>query len=202
MFSGLMLVTNKGDRNTEDYIGFVSHWIDIGVTSVQLREKFLSYQERLDFGIRLSRVLVEKKIPLIVNDDLALALELGAEGLHLGQSDGSIIEARKALGKNKILGLSASTRQQVEIANDLDLDYLGVGPVFPTRNKQTDTITNLEGLKEICLISKHPVIAIGGIDQSNADAVLNCGAKGIAAIGMFENNVNIISIVQKIRGRL
>ncbi|MFC4892711.1 thiamine phosphate synthase [Pseudofrancisella aestuarii] len=184
----LILVTNKQDQPISDYLEFIKICATSGITSVQLREKTLSGHDLLLFGQKLKKLLDALNIPLIVNDNIELCLKLNAYGLHLGQSDGNIQKAKELLGPNKILGLSTNNLEQIKIANNLPVDYLGVGSIFPTRNKPNiETIWGINNLKEAYKISKYPIVAIGGINNTNAKNVLQTGAYGIAAIEAFHN---------------
>lgn len=199
-FLKLMLVTHKLDNTWEDYLDFITIAAGSGITAVQLREKHLRMPDLIKWGKQLQAILKPRSIPLIVNDHIELCLELNAEGLHLGQGDGDPCEARKALGQDKMIGLSIDTMAQAHIANQLPIDYIGVGAIFPTRHKQNvETIWGLQSLKQVTRISKHPVIAIGGIDKTNANLVMKAGAKGIAAIGAFHDAQDVEISTQDLR---
>jgi thiamine-phosphate pyrophosphorylase len=122
-------------------------------------------------------------VPLIINDRLDIALAVDADGLHIGQSDLPYKVARKLLGKNKIIGLSVENMEQARMANDLDVDYIGISPVFSTPTK-TDTQKpfGLEGIREIAAFSRHQSVAIGGINTNNAADIIRAGAHGIAVV--------------------
>lgn len=183
----LMLITNKKDKPLGEYLEFIRLCAQSGITSVQLREKDLSYDELREFGKQLLVLLKPFGIPLIVNDNANLAYELDADGVHLGQSDGNILEARALLGPNKIIGLSVYSSEQMLIANTLPIDYVGLGNVFSSKTKSEISVLGCDGFKKIALLSNHPVIAIGGIKVSNAGEVMRSGAHGIAAIGLFHD---------------
>lgn len=187
----LMLVTNKGSCPKPEYLQFIEACLKAGVTCVQLREKILGYKQLLSFGYEIKRLCKSYKIPLIVNDNLKLCIELGADGLHLGQNDEDVIYARKLLGTKKTIGLSVNTIEQVRQSENLPIDYLGVGSIFATNNKpDVKTIWGLKGLAEVTNISSHSIIAIGGINEQNAPYVMRAGASGIAAIDAFHNSKN------------
>lgn len=187
----LMLVTNKGDTPLLDYLKFIEACADAGITSVELREKGLNFKELLEFGQELQKILQPKGIPLIINDSLDLCLKLKADGLHLGQEDGNIAKARAALGPDKILGVTVNTLKQLETANNEPVDYVGIGAIFPTKNKiNVKRVWGVKELAEAVPLSRHPVVAIGGIDQSNAEAVMKAGVAGIAAIGVFHDAID------------
>jgi thiamine-phosphate pyrophosphorylase len=178
-----MLVTDRGQTSLPDYLDFIKTCAVSGVTSVQLREKNASFEFLFEFGAKLKEILTSLNIPLIINDFPELAFQLNAEGVHLGQTDGCPIEARAFLGKSKILGLSIETNEQLIQANPFPLSYVAASTVFPAKSKQnTKTLWGLEGLSNLVKQSKHPVVAIGGIDLTNVRAVLEAGASGIALV--------------------
>lgn len=187
----LILVTNKSQSDLQKYLDFIAVCAKSGLTAVQLREKNLNANDLIAFGKRLKTLLHPFNIPLIVNDDLALCLELNADGLHLGQTDGSVITARKYLGHEKTIGLTVNTLAQVELANNLPIDYIGVGAVFPSNNKpDAQTIWGCDSLKQAASIASHPIVAIGGINTSNAALVMKTKVTGIAAIDAFHQSKN------------
>lgn len=185
-FWQLTLVTNKGSAPAAPYLEFIKVCLKAGITCVQLREKSLPQEELLHFGSSLKRLLDLYNIPLIVNDDIDLCIKLSAFGVHLGQSDTEVTKARSALGADRIIGLSVNTIKQIQNSLTLPIDYIGVGAIFPTHNKpDVETIWGLSGLSQASLVSSRPIVAIGGIDESNTFSVINSGADGIAAIGAF-----------------
>ncbi|MBS0350724.1 MAG: thiamine phosphate synthase [Proteobacteria bacterium] len=187
-FHRLTLITNKGELPTQAYLKFVELCVNAGVTCVQLREKLLSRKKLLYFGQSLKNLLDLNNIPLIINDHIDLCVQLNAAGVHLGQSDGDPIKARSILGSSKLIGLSVNTLQQVQSSNFLPLDYIGIGAIFPTKNKfDIETIWGVAGLKKALKIAAHPIIAIGGINENNIFSVINCGVQGVAAIGAFHD---------------
>lgn len=189
-FCKLTLVTNKSHHPTEKYLHFIRQCVNAGITTVQLREKGLS-QDLFTFGRDLKNILDSADVQLIVNDHVDLCMELDAAGVHLGQKDGDIIKARKQLGPNKIIGLSVNSIEQIEAANHLPIDYIGLSAVFPSKTKpDVEKIWTLNGLVQAAKIAKHPIVGIGGITLSNAYDVLQAGAYGIAAIGVFHDAAN------------
>lgn len=188
----LILVTNKGTQNTKDYLNFVTACVLAGVSAVQLREKTLFYDQLFNFALQLRNTLQPLNTPLIINDDWRLCLEINADGVHLGQSDGDILQARKALGPEKLIGQSVDWPEQIPLANQLPLNYIGIGAIFPTSSKTN--VSNYWGigtLKTAVEDSLHPVVAIGGITELNASAVFNAGASGIALISTLHHAKNL-----------
>ena len=184
-----MLVTHKLHHPLLPYLDFIRTSIASGVTSVQLREKTLSRDELLAFGQALQDILIPLHIPLIINDHVDIALALQADGVHLGQQDMHPSEARKILGDKVLIGWSVDTEAQLHIANTLPIDYVGIGAIFPTKHKSDiTTIWGLDGLARAAHISKHPIVAIGGIEMHNIPDILAAGADGIAGIGLFHSH--------------
>jgi thiamine-phosphate pyrophosphorylase len=199
-FYKFMLVTNRGDVPLEQYLQFIKVCANSGITSVQLREKNTSHESLFQFGIKLKKILDPYNIPLIVNDNVDLALKLDTEGVHLGQSDGNPKVAREILGSDKIIGVSIETLADLYTANELPIDYIGVGAVFPTFSKpDVATIWGIDGLRDLSAIAKHPIIAIGGINESNLMSVMSAGANGIATIGAIHEATNPNLTVKQFR---
>lgn len=154
-----------------------------GVTAVQLREKETSTKEFMEIAYRLKKVLENTDIPLIINDRVDIALAIDADGVHLGQNDMPYNEARKLLGNEKIIGLSVESIEQALEANRFNVDYLGISPIFttPTKN-ELKTEWGIDGLRKLRSQTDHTLIAIGGINASNAQAILEAGADGLAVV--------------------
>ena len=195
----LILVTNKGKTRLDAYLNFITRCAEAGITSVQLREKNSAYADLLSFGKDIQDILKAFQIPLIVNDNPQLALELDAKGLHLGQNDGDVILARKLLGKDKIIGLTVNSVKELLEANNLPVDYLGISTIFPSTNK-TDTtrIWGSEGLVSLRKLTTKKLIAIGGINETNAYIVMHSGADGIAAIAAFHESTDPVKTTRQL----
>jgi len=150
--------------------------VDGGATVVQLRLKGAPTDEIVERG----RTFAALSATFVVNDDVEAALRLAADGVHLGRSDEG---AERALEEGLLLGLSAVTVDEAADAEARGASYVGAGPVWPTPSKQdADPAIGLEGLEEICVAVSIPVVAIGGIDVSNARACIEAGAAGVAVI--------------------
>lgn len=154
-----------------------------GADAVQLREKHADSREFLALARALVSRLQPMGIPLIVNDRADIALAAGAAGLHVGQSDLPPEDARRLMGENAIIGLSVETREELLAAEKLDIDYVGISPVFATPTK-TDTLApwGLDGLRWAREHSPLTLVAIGGIHRENAAAVLEAGAHSLAVV--------------------
>ncbi|MCC5901210.1 MAG: thiamine phosphate synthase [Halomonas sp.] len=154
-----------------------------GITMVQLRDKHASDEHMIAQAKRLKAVLAGSGVPLIINDRLVVAVESGADGLHVGQSDTAVQEARQTLGSNAIIGLSINTLTQLQDAPFELLDYVGLGPVFATATKQDHAQPiGFEGLAQLASACQLPCVAIGGLKAEHAARVKAAGADGSAVI--------------------
>ena len=154
-----------------------------GVSMVQLRDKQATTQERVTLARALMQVLKGTGVPLIVNDDLEAALASGADGAHIGQSDGSPQRARALLGPDRILGLSCETAERVTASRGMEVDYLGLGPVFATGTKADhEHPVGLAGLAALVSRTDLPTVAIGGLKASHAADVRAAGADGLCVV--------------------
>jgi thiamine-phosphate pyrophosphorylase len=161
-----------------------------GVTMVQLREKDASTREFYEIALEVQKITKKHNIPLVVNDRLDIALAIGAEGLHLGQSDLPLREARRLAGE-MFIGVSAHTVEQALLAEAGGADYLGVGAVFPTGSKADADTIGLERLREIRAAVHIPAVAIGGIGSANVSAVMAAGVEGAAVISAILSQPDI-----------
>jgi thiamine-phosphate pyrophosphorylase len=178
----LYLVTNRSMLTNGSLPELVHKAVENGVTAVQLREKECSTRKFIRLAIDLKKILDPLHVPLIINDRVDVAMAADASGVHLGQNDMPVSIARKLLG-DKVIGLSVETENDLFNADALDVDYLGVSPIFKTPTK-TDTINEwgLEGLKKISEMTNYKLVAIGGINKENAKSVMANGADGIAVV--------------------
>jgi len=180
---GLYLVTDRGLCGHRPLADVVLQAIRGGASCVQLREKGASTRAFVEEARRIKELMAPFRVPLIINDRLDVALAVGADGVHVGQDDMPYEIARKLMGPKAIIGLSVETWEDVERAERLDANYLGVSPIFATPTK-TDTkgAWGLDGLARIRAFSRHPLVAIGGLNAANAEAVVMAGADGVAVV--------------------
>ena len=149
------------------------------------REKDAESREFLEAAKACMEICKSSGVPLLINDRVDIALACNADGVHVGQSDISAREVRELLGPAKIIGVSCKTPAQAEQAWNDGADYIGCGGVFPTTTKENNPTLGFEGLKAVCLASKLPVVAIGGINATNAGSVMELGIpnlKGVAVV--------------------
>jgi thiamine-phosphate pyrophosphorylase len=180
----LYLVTDENISRGRSIIEIVRLAVEGGVTMVQLREKELSTNEFIEKAKELKKILVPFHVPLIINDNVDVALAVEADGIHIGQSDMSYEMVKKIIPEEMIIGLSVETMEQAYEAEKYKLDYIGVSPVFstPTKTNFNEKPWGLEGLKKLRNFSKHKLVAIGGINNINASDVIKAGADGIAVV--------------------
>ena len=160
----------------------VAEAIDGGATFVQLREKHLDHDAFVAEARELKALCALHHVPFVINDDVSIALEVGADGVHVGQSDMEAGSVRDLIGPDRILGVSAETVEQALLAERRGADYLGVGAVFPTGSKDDAEAVSRETLAAICAAVKIPVIAIGGITLDNLPTLAGTGICGVAVI--------------------
>lgn len=179
----LYLVTDRDLSLGRPLEEIVSEAVAGGVTMVQLREKDAATGEFVELGRRLMSLLKPLGVPLIINDRVDVALAVDADGVHIGQSDMSYADARRLLGPEKIIGLSVENFEDLESANKLDVDYIGISPVYGTPTK-TDTAEpfGLEGLRKAVEMSVHPTVAIGGMNVATVGKVIAAGTDGVAVV--------------------
>ncbi|MCQ2129959.1 MAG: thiamine phosphate synthase [Bacteroidales bacterium] len=179
----LYLVTDRPLSLGRDIDWIVEEAVKGGASMVQLREKDCSTREFIELAAKLKETLKPLGVPLLINDRVDVALAVDADGVHIGQSDMPYETARKLLGPDKIIGLSVENMDDIRVANGLDVDYVGISPVYSTHTK-TDTAApfGLDGLREAVKLSVHPTVAIGGMNMKTAKDVMACGTDGIAVV--------------------
>ncbi|MDE7303970.1 MAG: thiamine phosphate synthase [Oscillospiraceae bacterium] len=153
-----------------------------GATCIQLREKELDEAAFLEEAVALKKLCGSYGVPLIINDNIDIAVKCGADGVHVGQSDMEAANVRKAVGDKMIIGVSAQTVEQALAAQSAGADYLGVGAVFPTSTKLDASEVSHQTLKEICAAVDIPVTAIGGINKNNIAELSGTGVDGVALV--------------------
>jgi len=177
------VITDRRVAGERDILDVVRAAIRGGATVIQLREKEATTREMIRLGEALHEITRQAGIPLIVNDRVDVALAIDAEGVHVGQDDMPAAVARRLIGPDKILGVSAETVAQALEAQRDGADYLGVGDVYGTPTKpNAGPPIGVEGLAEIARAVSIPVVGIGGITPENAAAVIDAGAVGVAVI--------------------
>ena len=163
-----------------------------GITFLQLREKKLSEGEFIKEAREMKKLAAQYQIPFVINDNIKVALEVDADGVHIGQDDMSVEEARKLLGEDKIIGVSAHNVKEALKAQKGGADYLGVGAVCATSTKKDANVVSKEEIKKIKEAVDIPIVAIGGIKKDNIDALTGTGIDGVAVVSAIFGAKDII----------
>ena len=180
---GVYLVTDRSLCRNRPLEDIVLQSVQGGVSYVQLREKDITTRFFVEEARAIKKILEPYQVPLIINDRIDVALACGAEGVHIGQDDMPYAIARKLMGPKAIIGLSVEDWKDFEESESLDVDYIGVSPIFTTPTKiDTKGAWGLDGLAKIKAFSRHPLVAIGGINETNATDVIAAGADCIAVV--------------------
>ena len=170
-----------------------------GVTIVQLREKNLGFDEFVAEAIKIKELCHSYGVPLIINDNLEVALKCGADGVHVGAEDIPVFEIRKKAGSDFIIGATAKTVDQAVTAQNGGADYLGVGAVFPSPTKTNAIRITKEKLNKICSSVSIPVVAIGGINSDNVKEIYGGGMAGIAVVSAIFSAENITEATKELK---
>lgn len=195
----LYLIADDKACSPKPLIAAVEEVIDHGITCVQLRMKNQHLEEVYAQAKRLHALLKPRHIPLIINDYVEIAQAIDAEGVHIGQSDKPYAWVRQQLGYKKMIGLSIENIQQAEHCKLFDCDYFGASPIFttPTKSDASPPI-GLTNLKKITAILSKPIVAIGGINESNINLVLSTQISGIALASGIFSSINPQQTAQKL----
>ena len=180
----LYLVTDRDLVRGRSVVEVVRSAVDGGVTAVQIREKDLEAAAFLNEAAEVKKVLLDRGVPLFVNDRADIALAAGADGLHVGQTDLPAATARRLIGPEMLLGVSVSTEDEARKALADGADYVSVSPVFLTPTKpDADAAVGLAGIRRIRrAVGTAPVLAIGGIDTTNARSIVTAGSDGVSVV--------------------
>jgi thiamine-phosphate diphosphorylase len=179
---GLYLVTDRSALKGKDLFKILPDSLRAGLDMVQFRDKEANDTDFLETAAKIKDLLKEKQVLFIINDRIDIALALDADGVHLGREDVPVEVARRILGRKKIIGFSAGSLEEALNAAEKNVDYIAIGAVFPTPVKPDYRITGLETLKQAVKQIKIPLIAIGGINESNIGDVTATGVKRIAVV--------------------
>jgi len=178
----LYLVTNRYQDSLENFLEKVETACRSGVTIIQLREKNLTTNQYYQLAKQVKEITDAYQVPLIIDDRLDICLAVDAAGLHIGDDELPVSVARKVLGPEKILGVTAKTVKRALEAETSGADYLGTGAIFPTTTKENAPITLISTLKTICQTVAIPVVAIGGLTSENIDQLAATGIAGVAVV--------------------
>lgn len=178
----LYLVTDSTGRTDEDFLAIVSRACEGGVTLLQLREKERGGRDYLRLARLVKSVADRFHVPLLIDDRVDVALAAGAAGVHVGQEDLPVAEARRLLGPDKIVGATAKTVPQALEAFEQGADYLGTGAIFPTTTHVKTVLTPVSTLCDVCRAVPIPVVAIGGLNAENLAVLEGAPISGVAVV--------------------
>ena len=185
--TSLYFITDSTGFSEEEFLRRIEAALRGGVTLLQLREKDRTTREYLDLARKVHALTKRYGVPLIIDDRLDIAMAIGAEGVHLGQSDLPIDLARQLLGPDRIIGATAKTVPQALEAYQQGADYLGVGAIYPTTTKVKTVLTSADTLRDICAAVPIPVNAIGGLNRDNIDVLSGIPIGGICVVSAIMN---------------
>ena len=195
----LYLCTDSGINSYYDIQECVRQAILGGVTIVQVREKNKKTEEIYLIADRIKKVTDAYNVPLIINDNIDVALKINEDGIHIGQDDISCLEARKILGKNKIIGVTVTTLEQAKRAIEQGATYLGVGAIYKSTTKKDAKIVSHEELLKILNFCKIPIVVIGGINENTIPNFKNYNISGYAMIRPILGKENITESAMKLK---
>ena len=195
----LYLVTDRGLMSTPTLEEAVEQAISGGVTLVQLREKTASSLEFYRTAQKVKRITDASRVPLIIDDRVDIALAVGADGVHVGQSDLPASVIRSLIGKDKIVGVSASTLEEAVRAREDGADYLGVGAMFATGTKTDAELVGMDELKKIRSAVDLPIVVIGGINRKTVPLFAGTGIDGIAVVSALMAAENIAGEAKRLK---
>lgn len=193
---------NFPELSIEEAVEKIIEILEAGVSSYQFRDKgtvYRSQNQRMATVLKLQEAAMDLHIPFIINDDLELACKIQADGVHLGQQDRAVAEAREKLGLQKYIGLSVRNKQELLAAQESEADYLGIGPIYPTSSK-SDAAEPLgeEQLSQLLRVNEKAIIGIGGITVESLNPLSQMPLDGVAVISLLTRATNPQNIVRKI----
>lgn len=195
----LYAITDRHWLNGKTLYSQVELALKGGATMIQIREKDLDENAFLKEAEQIQSLCAKYCVPFIVNDNVELAVKIGADGVHVGQSDMAAKDVRALIGKDKILGVSAQTVEQALEAQKCGADYLGTGAIFPTGSKDDAQVLGVQTLKEICSAVNIPVVAIGGISKDNILELKKSGIAGVSVISAIFAQSDIVAATAELK---
>ncbi|WP_077612167.1 thiamine phosphate synthase [Clostridium sp. Marseille-P2415] len=198
----LYAVTDQACAGEKNLIKQIGEALSSGVTLLQLREKHLDKKAFLEEAIMVRELTNHYNIPLIINDDVEIALQCGADGVHVGQDDLPPAKVRRLIGPDRILGVTAKTIEQAKKAWEDGADYIGSGAVFQSTTKKEALPITMEQLCDICRSVPIPVTAIGGITYENVSSLRGTGIAGIAVVSGIFGQKDIPAAVRTLKERV
>ncbi|ONI41181.1 thiamine-phosphate diphosphorylase [Candidatus Epulonipiscium fishelsonii] len=195
----LYLVTDSTYNNEAEFLKIIEEACKSGITLVQLREKNKTTREYIEIGLKVKNITDAHNIPLIIDDRVDVVLAIDASGVHVGAEDMPVHIARKILGKNKLIGATAKTIEVATKAMNDGADYLGVGAIYPTTTKVITKITKVSTLNDIVAAVNIPVVAIGGLNETNLDILNGSKIDGIAVVSAIMKSKQVEKDTKNLR---
>ena len=199
--SSLYFITDSTPYSEEEFLHRVEEALAGGATLLQLREKERTTREYLQLAARVHEIALKYQVPLIIDDRVDVALAVGAEGVHVGQSDLPVVDARRLMGPDKIVGATTKTVSQALEAYEQGADYLGVGAIYPTTTKVKTILTSTDTLREICEAVPIAVNAIGGLNKDNIDVLEGIPIAGICVVSAIMKSADPRLAAQELKAR-
>ena len=198
--SSLYFITDSTPYSEEEFLRRVEALAG-GATLLQLREKERTTREYLQLAARVHEIALKYQVPLIIDDRVDVALAVGAEGVHVGQSDLPVADAGRLMGPDKIVGATTKTVPQALEAYEQGADYLGVGAIYPTTTKVKTILTSTDTLREICEAVPIAVNAIGGLNKDNIDVLEGIPIAGICVVSAIMKAADPRQAAQELKAR-
>lgn len=198
----LYAITDRTWLNGRSLEDVVEQSLMGGVDIIQLREKNLDFNSFLESAIKIKKLTEKYNVPLIINDNIEVCRQSNADGVHIGQGDTPLSKARKVLGKDKIIGVTAKTIQQALEAQLNGADYLGVGAMFGSTTKKDAIPLTFQQLADIRKSITIPIVAIGGINANNIDKFANTNVDGIAVVSAVYGQTDIKSATENLLAKI
>lgn len=198
----LYLVTNRDKLTDEEFFQTVEQSLKGGVSLVQLREKTAPAREVIEIAKKLKKLCHSYNVPLLVDDRVDIALAADLDGVHLGNDDMDVADARKILGDEKIIGSTAKSLDWAIAEEKKGADYLGVGAIFETKTHVKTKRTSVETLREINDNISIPTVAIGGLNYENIDILKNSGASGVSVVRAIMDSKNPYEDSKKLKEKI
>lgn len=195
----LYLVTGRYDFSDEEFLNIIETACQNGVTMVQLREKAITTNRFYELAVAVKQITDYHDIPLIINDRVDICLAVDAAGVHIGDDEMPVKVVRSLIGNEKILGVSAKSIERGKKAEKDGADYLGVGAIFPTETKIDPDRTTIETLNNIAEAVNIPIVAIGGIKESNIENFKHTAISGVAVVSEVMLAEQVSPKVQKLK---
>ncbi len=199
----LYVITTDLSGSLRTHLDIAGDAVESGATVIQLREKKACTRDLLRLARQIKQLASEAGIPFIVNDRIGLCFAVEADGVHIGQQDMPIDVARRLLGWERLIGVTATNLEEALEAERQGANYLGVGPIFTTPSKDdAGEPIGLENLRQISESVEIPIVAIGGIKEENVESVMNAGADGIAVISAIAAALDRKEATAALRSRI